>query len=161
MLTLIRSRLQKKLAEKQAEKHKILQLSKLSQPSLEISMLKIGEEISIIFDSKSDIIKYIILNRDGIALNIPIPDDLKVLQRKYIEFISTTEIGTIIAIKTINPDKIFCCRTNRFILTFGFSAILLEDLSMYLPDETPIIAPPISQPQTVSPTLSIDIKLCD
>ena len=102
MSTAIRSRLQKKLAEKQAEKHKILQLSKLSQPSLEISMLKIGEEISIIFDSKSDIIKYIILNRDGIALNIPIPDDLKVLQRKYIEFISTTEIGTIIAIKTIN-----------------------------------------------------------
>jgi len=102
MSTAIRSRLQKKLAEKQAEKHKILQLSKLSQPSLEISMLKIGEEISIIFDSKSDIIKYIILNRDGIALNIPIPDDLKGLQRKYIEFISTTEIGTIIAIKTIN-----------------------------------------------------------
>jgi len=117
----IQSRLQKKILSKKTEttettdkKEKISAPPKPELPSntiivddRSISILKIGVDSELIFDCYGKL-KYIIINsncyRNKVngthTLSVPIPDDLKLFKKKDIKNISTTEIGTIIAIPT-------------------------------------------------------------
>ena len=72
-----------------------------------ISILKIGVDSELIFDKFGNL-KYIIVNSSSYrnelngrkTYSVPIPDDIKLLKKQNIKFISTTEIGSIIAIET-------------------------------------------------------------
>ena len=82
-----------------------------------ISILKIGVDSEIIFDSLGNL-KYIIVNSNNYSnelngrktYSVPIPDDIKLLKKQDIKFISTTEIGSIIAIET---SKLYSDKYNN------------------------------------------------
>ena len=134
-------RLQKKLYEKKNQlppsKPILPSENFVITPSSPICIMKIGVDTDMIFDKKSDLIKYIVINSDCYAnkisgrhaINIPIPAELKGLKRQHIEYISTIDIGTICAIKTIHlvGEKF----TKKDIDPEAVSFILFERVNEY------------------------------